>query len=123
MNQNKADHFRMGHKSVFLLGKWNGNERSQFWRSVVIFFDYSRYTRGVGMGKKTPCLKNDIVVKNIGFLESILHLGKKAKTKSWKKSCEKKSLEKAVIFDYIDYADLPPPPISFSADFSKSPPA
>ena len=72
----------MGHKSVFLLWRLNGDERSQFWRSVVNFFDYSRYTRGVGMGENTPCLKNDIVVKNIGFLESILHLGKKAKTKS-----------------------------------------
>ena len=93
MNQNKADHFRMGHKSVFLLWKWNGDERSQIWRSVVIFFDYSRYTRGVGMGEKTPCLKNDIVVKNIGFLESILHLGKKSENEKLKKSCEKNPLK------------------------------
>ena len=65
------------------------------------------------MGKKTPCLKNDIVVKNIGFLESILHLEKKKrKRKVEKKVVKKKSLEKAVIFDYIDYADLPPRSVS-----------
>ena len=60
-------------------------------------------------GGNTPCLKNDIVVKNIGFLESILHLGKKSENEKLKKKLWKKSLEKAVIFDYIDYADLPSP--------------
>ena len=63
-------------------------------------------------------IKNDIVVKNIGFLESILHLGKKSENEKLKKSCEKKSLEKAVIFDYIDYTD-PPSPRSVSPPTSQ----
>ena len=75
----------MGHKSVFLLWRLNGDERSQFWRSVVNFFDYSRYTRGVGMGENTPCLKNDIVVKNIGFFRKYFTSGKKSENEKLKK--------------------------------------